>query len=93
MITFTESRGEGRTYKYSFYGQPTLGYNEMSSCCPFYFAFSETPTVLAGLDKWTRRRLRCFIWKQWKSGHRRYVEAGGRGMSETNWLHQTAGSN
>src|SRR5262249_1166280 len=39
-----------------------------------YFAFSETPTVLQGLDKWIRRRIRCFLWKQWKTGHKRYVE-------------------
>jgi RNA-directed DNA polymerase len=31
-----------------------------------YFGFCETPSVLAGLDQWTRRRLRSLIWKQRK---------------------------
>jgi RNA-directed DNA polymerase len=57
-----------------------------------YFAFSETPTVLEGLDKWIRRRLRCFAWRQWKSGHRRYVELRKRDVGEK-LAAQTAGSN
>ena len=57
-----------------------------------YFAFSETPTVLEGLDKWIRRRLRCFAWRQWKSGHRRYVELRRRDVGEK-LAAQTAGSN
>ena len=39
-----------------------------------YFAFSETPSVLERLEKWIRRRLRCYLWMQWRTGHRRYVE-------------------
>jgi RNA-directed DNA polymerase len=31
-----------------------------------YFGFCQTPSVLARLDKWLRRRLRSVIWKQWK---------------------------
>jgi RNA-directed DNA polymerase len=31
-----------------------------------YFGFCQTPEVLANLDAWVRRRLRCFIWRQWK---------------------------
>ena len=31
-----------------------------------YFGFCETPSVLQGLDQWTRRRLRSVIWKQRK---------------------------
>jgi len=57
-----------------------------------YFAFSETPTVLQGLDKWIRRRIRCLVWKQWKTGHRRYVELRKRGVEEKLAVH-TAGSN
>ena len=33
-----------------------------------YFGFCETPSILRDLDRWTRRRLRCFLWKQWKRG-------------------------
>jgi RNA-directed DNA polymerase len=33
-----------------------------------YFGKCETPSVLAGLDRWLRRRLRSGIWKQWKRG-------------------------
>ena len=33
-----------------------------------YFGKCETPSVLAGLEKWLRRRLRSAIWKQWKRG-------------------------
>lgn len=57
-----------------------------------YFAYSETPTVLERLDKWIRRRIRCFIWKQWKTGHRRYAEMRRRDVGEK-LAAQTAGSN
>src|SRR5258705_3782210 len=36
-----------------------------------YFGFSETPEVLVGLTGWVRRRLRCALWRQWKSVRRR----------------------
>ena len=39
-----------------------------------YFGFCQTPTVLRGLDKWLRRRLRSVQWKQWKRGRTRFVE-------------------
>jgi len=39
-----------------------------------YFAYCETPSVLRGLDSWTRRRLRCVVWKQWKRGTTRFAE-------------------
>lgn len=38
-----------------------------------YFGFCETPTVLHHLDAWVRRRLRCALWKQWRTGRARYV--------------------
>jgi RNA-directed DNA polymerase len=31
-----------------------------------YFGYCQTPSVLQGLDQWTRRRLRSVIWKQRK---------------------------
>jgi len=38
-----------------------------------YFGFSEW-RELASLDGWTRRRLRCVVWVQWKTRRRRYHE-------------------
>ncbi len=35
-----------------------------------YFGFCQTPYVLRNLDYRTRRRLRSFLWKQWKPGDR-----------------------
>lgn len=56
-----------------------------------YFGFCETPTVLAKLDSWIRRRLRRCIWLQWKRGRKRYVELRARGVN-ANLAAQTAGS-
>lgn len=39
-----------------------------------YFGFCETPSVLKELDGWIRRRLRCYLWKQWKTIARRRSE-------------------
>jgi RNA-directed DNA polymerase len=36
-----------------------------------YFGFCETPSVLDKLTRWVRRRLRCAIWRHWKTPHRR----------------------
>ena len=36
-----------------------------------YFGFCETPSILKELDGWIRRRLRCYLWKQWKKPRRR----------------------
>ena len=42
-----------------------------------YFGFSEAKSVFQGLDSWLRRRLRCYLWKQWgRAGYRRLVERG-----------------
>lgn len=38
-----------------------------------YFGFSQG-RELASLDGWTRRRLRCVVWVQWKTRDRRYQE-------------------
>jgi hypothetical protein len=40
-----------------------------------YFRLTEAPSVLEELDGWMRRRLRCFLLKQWKpgSGRRRVL--------------------
>lgn len=39
-----------------------------------YFGFSETPAVLRSLDEWVRRRLRCYLWIQWKTRRRRFEQ-------------------
>ena len=46
-----------------------------------YFGFCQTPVVLHNLDAWTRRRLRMYIWRQWKSGPKRFAELRRRGVS------------
>ncbi|WP_062604048.1 group II intron reverse transcriptase/maturase [Caballeronia calidae] len=56
-----------------------------------YFSFCETPSVLHKLDEWIRRRLRCFLWKQWKRGRTRFEELVARGVNR-NLAAQTAGS-
>ena len=45
-----------------------------------YFGACQTPSVLKELDQWTRRRLRSFLWKQWKRGPVRFAELTRRGV-------------
>jgi RNA-directed DNA polymerase len=56
-----------------------------------YFGKCETPSVLAGLERWLRRRLRSAIWKQWKRGTVRFAELRKRGVGD-DLAAQTAGS-
>ena len=56
-----------------------------------YFGKCETPSVLAGLEQWFRRRLRSAIWKQWKRGTTRFAELRKRGVNH-NLAAKTAGS-
>lgn len=56
-----------------------------------YFGKCETPSVLEGLEQWTRRRLRSAIWKQWKRGSVRFAELRKRGVSK-HLAAKTAGS-
>jgi RNA-directed DNA polymerase len=56
-----------------------------------YFGFCQTPYVLRNLDYWTRRRLRSFLWKQWKRGSVRFAELTQRGV-DAELAAQTAGS-
>src|SRR5262245_13909771 len=46
-----------------------------------YFGFCQTPIVLRNLDAWIRRRLRMYIWRQWKIGPTRYAQLRRRGVS------------
>ena len=42
-----------------------------------YFNFAEARSITKGLDSWIRRRLRCYLWKQWgKRGYRELVKRG-----------------
>lgn len=56
-----------------------------------YFGKCETPSVLQSLDRWTRRRLRSAIWKQWKRGSVRFAELRKRGVGK-DLAAKTAGS-
>jgi RNA-directed DNA polymerase len=56
-----------------------------------YFGKCETPSVLQGLERWIRRRLRSAIWKQWKRGTVRFAELRKRGVGR-DLAAQTAGS-
>ena len=56
-----------------------------------YFGKCETPSVLQGLEEWTRRRLRSAIWKQWKRGSKRFAELRKRKVGK-DLAAQTAGS-
>jgi len=44
-----------------------------------YFNFAEARSITKELDSWIRRRLRCYLWKQW--GRRGYRELVKRGVS------------
>lgn len=46
-----------------------------------YFGFCETPSVLRELDAWIRRRLRSYVWQQWRSFRKRRSALLQRGMS------------
>jgi RNA-directed DNA polymerase len=56
-----------------------------------YFGKCQTPSVLQGLEEWTRRRLRSVIWKQWKRGTVRFAELRKRGVDKV-LAAKTAGS-
>ena len=44
-----------------------------------YFGIAEVLSPLRDIDKWVRRKLRCYLWKQW--GPRGYRELRKRGVS------------
>lgn len=49
-----------------------------------YFAFAEVKSICRDLDRWIRRRLRCFQWKQWKTSRTRLRHLRGAGIGP--WL-------
>lgn len=46
-----------------------------------YFGACETPSVLRDLDSWIHRRLRAFLWKQWRRGRKKFAELRKRNVS------------
>lgn len=56
-----------------------------------YFAYCETPSVLRDLNSWVHRRLRAFVWKQWRRGKTKFAELRKRNVSR-DLAAQTAGS-
>src|SRR5882672_2928683 len=46
-----------------------------------YFDFCETRSVLKSLDEWIRRRLRAYLWKQWKTFRKRRTELRQRNVN------------
>lgn len=56
-----------------------------------YFGACETPSVLRDLDSWVHRRLRAFLWKQWRRGKHKFAELRKRNVSR-DLAAQTAGS-
>jgi RNA-directed DNA polymerase len=56
-----------------------------------YFGKCQTPSVLAALEQWVRRRLRSAIWKRWKRGRVRFAELRKRGVGR-DLAAKTAGS-
>jgi len=49
-----------------------------------YFRIARTPSVYKELDEWMRRRLRCYVWKQWKKPKNRARQLLKRGIGP--WL-------
>ena len=39
-----------------------------------YFGFCQTPRVLTNLEAWIRRRLRLYLWRQWRTGQDRFKD-------------------
>jgi RNA-directed DNA polymerase len=56
-----------------------------------YFGFAETIRQFKDLDSWIRRRLRCALWKQWKTYRRRKQALMALGVSQS-LAHTTAWS-
>ena len=49
-----------------------------------YFGFCQTPRVLTHLEAWIRRRLRMYLWRQWRNGQNRFKELRRRGVPKFN---------
>ena len=47
-----------------------------------YFGFCQTPRVLTNLEAWIRRRLRLYLWRQWRTRQNRFAELRRRGIAK-----------
>jgi RNA-directed DNA polymerase len=47
-----------------------------------YFGFCQTPRLLTNLEAWIRRRLRMYLWRQWRNGHKRFTELRRLGIAK-----------
>src|SRR5664279_1635744 len=47
-----------------------------------YFGFCQTPRVLTNLEAWIRRRLRLYLWRQWRTRQTRFAELRRRGVAK-----------
>ena len=47
-----------------------------------YFGFCQTPEVLTVLEARIRRRLRLYLWRQWRTGQNRFMELRRRGVAK-----------
>ena len=47
-----------------------------------YFGFCQTPQVLTNLEAWIRRRLRVYLWRQWRTRQNRFAELRRRGVAK-----------
>lgn len=56
-----------------------------------YFGFAQVKSDVESLERWVRRRLRCLIWKRWKTSKRRFKELRRRNVNEA-LARRTAGS-
>lgn len=52
-----------------------------------YFGFCETPWEFRDLDGWIRRRLRAYLWRQWKRGRTRYKRLRRLGIEHADAAH------
>jgi RNA-directed DNA polymerase len=47
-----------------------------------YFGLCQTPRVLTNLEAWIRRRLRLYLWRQWRTRQNRFAELRRRGVAK-----------
>ena len=47
-----------------------------------YFGFCQTPRILTNLEAWIRRRLRVYLWRQWRTRQNRFAELRRRGITK-----------
>ena len=56
-----------------------------------YFGIAEVLSPLRDIDKWVRRKLRCYLWKQWGSSGYRELRKRGVSVREA-WNRSQVGS-